>query len=34
MKVEFILSIEMMSDLMTKGLPLDKFRGHVQSLRK
>lgn len=32
-KVEFIPSIEMVADLMTKGLPLDGFRGHM-GLRK
>jgi hypothetical protein len=28
-KVKFISSIEMVADPMTKGLPLDEFRGHV-----
>jgi hypothetical protein len=28
-KVKFISSIEMIIDPMTKGLPLDEFRGHV-----
>ncbi len=28
-KFEFIYSIEMVADLMTNGLSLDKFEGHV-----
>jgi hypothetical protein len=31
-KVEFISSIEMIADPMTKGLPLDKFKGHVATM--
>jgi hypothetical protein len=32
-KVVFISSIEMLTDPMTKGLPLDKFKGHVATMR-
>jgi hypothetical protein len=32
-KVEFISSTEMVDDPMTKGLPLDKFKGHVATMR-
>jgi hypothetical protein len=31
-KVEFISSTEMVADPMTKGLPLDKFKGHVATM--
>jgi hypothetical protein len=30
--VEFISSIEIVADSMTKRLPLDKFRGHVATM--
>ena len=33
MKVKFISSIEMVADPITKGLPLDKFKGHVATIR-
>ena len=31
-KVKFISSIEMVADPITKGLPLDKFKGHVATM--
>ena len=32
-KIEFIKSIEMVADHMSKGSPLDKFGGHVATMR-
>jgi hypothetical protein len=31
-KIEFISSIEMVADPMTKGLPFDKFKGYVATM--
>ena len=31
--VKFISSTEMVADPMTKGLPLDKFKGHVATMQ-